>query len=220
MMEPRPNRAGAIDQGDMMKRWALAAAGLAAAALVAAAALGAMAGRGGERAAADGITVQGDWKIEIKSPNGRTVRVHRFHNEFNGPGSVARILAHQTATGRYWLTLFNSAGSNNPCGSAGQAPCFDFEPDDPNAGIGDWFGSLAVSESSGALVIRSELEATRDGQFDSVRMLLSSCSASTAPSACHPGAYSNFSFRTLGSPVVLVAGQQVITTVTYTFSPA
>ena len=51
-------------------------------------------------------------------------------------------------------------------------------------------------------------------------MLLSRCGATTAPSACHPGSYGNFSSRTLPAPITLVTGQQAIVTVTYTFSAA
>jgi hypothetical protein len=191
-------------------------------ALVAAASLGAFAG--GDRSAArtpDGIAVHGDWKIAVKNPDGRLARVHRFHNDFNGAAVVSNLLAHQAATGRYWLTLSNSTGTNNACGTTTQAACFDFEPDDPNAGLSDWFGSLNVTASAGQLVIKSEIEAQRDGAFNHVRMLLSSCGGgATTPNACHPGSYGNFSSRTLPSPITLVQGQQAIVTVTYTFSPA
>jgi hypothetical protein len=194
---------------------------LVAAALVAAASLGAFTSGGRSAAPApDGIAVHGDWKITVKNPSGRVVRVHRFHNDFNGAANVAPILAHTASTGRYWLTLSNSSGTNNPCGTAAQSPCFDFEPDDPNAGIGDWFDSLNVSATGGQLVIKSEIEAQRDGSFDTVRMLLSTCSSVTAPNACHPGVYGQFSFRTLPSPITLVNGQQALVTVTYTFSAA
>lgn len=205
----------------MTRLIAVGVAAVVAGALLTAAALGGFT-RAEHSAAmkADGIAVEGDWKVTVKSASGRVLRVHRFHNEFNGPSVVAAVLAHQASTGRYWLTLFNSSGTGNPCGSAAQAACFDFEPDDPNAGTGDWFGGLAVSTSSGQLVVRSEIEAQRDGQFDSVRMLLSSCGATTTPSACHPGGYGQFSSRVLPEPITLVRGQQAIVTVTYTFSAA
>jgi hypothetical protein len=204
-----------------MRIWLSSAVALAVAAVVAAAALGAFTDV--DRSAAgtpDGITVRGDWKIAIKSPSGRVVRVHRFHNEFNGAGTIAPILAHSAATGRYWLTLFSSATTDNPCGSAMQSACFDFEPDDPNAGTAGWFGNLAVTAPSGTLVVAGEVVATRTGQFDNVRMLLSRCAATTAPSGCQPGAYGQFSTRTLPAPITLVAGQQALVTVTYTFAAA
>lgn len=204
-----------------MKTWLAAGAVLAASvALIATAALGAF--TGGERSAAanaDGIKVHGDWKVEIKNPDGRLVRVHRFKNAFDGASNIAPILAHQSATGRYWLTLSDTGGAN-ACGSAAAASCFVFEDDDPNSGVADWFGGLTASVSSGQLVIRGEISATRSGQFNHVRMLLSRCGNTTTPATCHPGAYGTFSSRTLADPIALVTGQQAIVTVTYTFSAA
>jgi len=194
-------------------------------ALAAAAAIGAFttAERGAARSP-DGIAVHGAWKVTVKNPDGRVVRVHRFHNDFNGASTVAPILAHASATGRYWMTLSDASGAGqNVCGdpAAAAASCFLFEADDPNGAIPFWFGNLAVSTpSSTQLVVSGEIEATRSGSFNHVRMLLSRCSNTTAPSACHPGSYGNFSARTLPSPIALVTGQQAIVTVTYTFSPA
>jgi len=209
-----------------MKRLiAVGVAAVAAGALLTAAALGGFT-RSEQSAApkADGITVQGDWKVTVKSANGRVLRVHRFTNEFNGASTLAPILAHASATGRYWMTLSDASGSNqNPCGDpAGTAAsCFLFESDDPNGGVPFWFDNLAVSTpSSSQLQVTGEIEATRNGQFNHVRMLLSRCSGATAPSSCHPGSYGNFSSRTLPAPITLIAGQQAIVTVTYTFSAA
>ena len=173
---------------------------------------------------ADGIAVEGNWKVTVKSADGRVLRVHRFENEFNGASTVAPILAHASTTGRYWMTLSDASGAGqNPCGdpATGASSCFLFEPDDPNGGVPFWFDTLAVSTpSSTQLQITGEIEATRDGQFNNVRMLLSRCSSATAPSSCHPGSYGNFSSRTLPAPISLIAGQQAIVTVTYTFSAA
>jgi hypothetical protein len=195
---------------------------LGAMALLAAAALGAFSRGGSSAAGPIGVAVKGDWKVTVKNPDGRVARVYRFHNVFNGASTIAPILAHRSATGRYWLTLSDqSGGGAHPCGDVGPASCFVFEPDDPNAGIPGWFGNLDVQAASGQLVIRGEIEATRNGSFNHVRMLLSSCgSGSVAPNDCHPGVYGNFSSHTLASPVSLVTGQQAIVTVTYTFSAA
>ena len=150
--------------------------------------------------------------------------MHRFKNEFNGASTVATILAHASATGRYWMTLADTSGAGqNPCGDpAGPAgSCFLFEADDPNGSVPFWFDNLAVSTPSGSqLEITGEIEATRNGSFNHVRMLLSRCANTTAPGSCHPGSYGNFSSRTLPAPITLVTGQQAIVTVTYTFSAA
>jgi hypothetical protein len=207
-----------------MTRW-LAAVAVVAVAIAAAAAIGAFAyaDRGATRAP-DGIAVRGEWKVTVKNPDGRVVRVRRFQNAFNGASTIAPILAHASSTGRYWLTLSDQSGANQqPCGdpAASAASCFVFEADDPNGSIPFWFGNLTVTTpSSTQLVISGEIEATRNGSFNHVRMLLSRCSNATAPNVCHPGAYGNWSSHTLSSPIALVTGQQAIVTVTYTFSAA
>lgn len=198
----------------------VAAVVVAATALVTAGALGAF--TRSESSAAPGvagIAVTGDWTITVMSASGSVLRVHRFHNEFNGAATLAPILAHTQSTGRFWMTL-SDLGGTHPCGTTAAEACLVFEPDDPNGSVAGWFDTLAVSASSGQLIITGEIEATRTGEFDHVRMLLSRCAATTAPSACMPGAYGNFSTRTLDAPITLIAGQQAIVTVTYTFSPA
>lgn len=205
-----------------MKTWVAAGVSVVAAtALLAAGALGAFTHSESSAApAGDAIAIKGDWKVTVKSANGRVLRVHRFHNEFNGASNIAPILAHANSTGRYWMTL-TSTGGTPPCGTGtGAEACLIFEPDDPNGSVAGWFGNLAVSTSSGQLIITGEIEATRAGEFNHVRMLLSRCAATTAPSACTPGAYGQFSTRTLAAPITLIAGQQAIVTVTYTFSAA
>jgi len=207
-----------------MTRW-IAAVAVFAVALAAAASVGAFAraDRGASRPP-DGITVRGEWKVTVKNPDGRVVRVRRFQNAFNGASTVSGILAHASATGRYWLTLSDQSGAGqHPCGDpAGSAgSCFLFEADDPNGAIPFWFGNLAVTRPGNTSVaVSGEIEATRNGSFNHVRMLLSTCASSTATNVCHPGSYGNFSSHTLASPISLVTGQQAIVTVTYTFSPA
>ncbi len=205
-----------------MRKWVAAAVlALAATALVTAAALGAFAQADeSSEPKADGIAIEGAWKVTVKDADGSVVDVHEFHNEFNGASNIAPILAHASTAGRYWMTLSSLSG-DHACGTGATAePCFVFEPDDPNASFAGWFGNLSATVSSGQIVVTGEIEATRAGSFGHVRMLLSRCAASTPSSTCTPGAYGNFSQRTLPAPITLVAGQQAIVTVTYTFSAA
>jgi hypothetical protein len=208
-----------------MKRLiAVGVAAVAAGALLTAAALGGFARAEQSAAKADGIAIEGAWKVTVKSADGRVLRVHRFKNEFNGAATVAGILAHANSTGRYWMTLSDQTGAGqHPCGDPASAAssCFLFEADDPNGAIPFWFDSVAVTRpGSTQLQITGEIAATRNGQFNHVRMLLSTCGNTTAPNVCRPGSYGNFSSRTLPAPITLVTGQQAIVTVTYTFSAA
>jgi hypothetical protein len=169
------------------------------------------------------VMIRGDWNVTVKNGDGTVAQEHAFHNEFNGASTLAPILAHQSATGRYWLTLSDQTGAGQqPCGdpAAAAAACFVFEPDDPNASVAFWFGNLTVASASSSVSVTGTIIATRAGQFNHVRMLLSRCAATTAPNDCHPGAYGNFSARTLPAPISVVAGQQILVTVTYTFSAA
>jgi hypothetical protein len=173
---------------------------------------------------ADAIAIEGAWKVTVKSAEGRVLRVHRFKNEFNGAATVSGILAHASSTGRYWMTLSDQTGAGqHPCGdpTGPASSCFLFEADDPNGAIPFWFDTVTVTRpGSTQLQATGEIAATRSGQFNHVRMLLSTCSSVTAPNSCHPGSYGNFSARTLPAPISLVTGQQAIVTVTYTFSAA
>jgi hypothetical protein len=170
-----------------------------------------------------GVVIHGDWNVTVKNGDGTVAQEHSFHNDFNGASTIAPILAHQRATGRYWLTLSDQSGAGqNPCGdpAAAASSCFVFEADDPNGSVPFWFGNLTVTSTSGQVGVTATIIATRAGQFNHVRMLLSTCAGTATPNDCHPGSYGNFSTRTLPAPISVVAGQQILVTVTYTFSPA
>ncbi len=207
-------------------RVALSAVTVVVLALVIAFAAGVSFGRAAATAPAGpevGVMVHGDWIVTVKNGDGTVAQEHAFHNEFNGALTVAGILAHKNTTGRYWLTLSDQTGTGqNPCGDTTASSCFVFEPDDPNASVVGWFNTLSVTTTTpGAVVVTGTVIATRAGQFNHVRMLLSTCGGGTiAPNDCHPGSYGNFSARTLPAPISVIAGQQILVTVTYTFSAA
>ncbi|HUG38721.1 MAG TPA: hypothetical protein VML54_17310, partial [Candidatus Limnocylindrales bacterium] len=90
----------------------LATAGaVAVGAVAAAAALGAFSSESAA-AGAEGITVRGEWKVEIVNPDGSLASVHEFENAFNGAIGVTAILAHASSAGRYWLTLSDTGGAH------------------------------------------------------------------------------------------------------------
>jgi hypothetical protein len=174
-----------------------------------------------DAAATVGVVVRGDWAVTVKNSDGTVARQEFFHNEFDGAYIVSNVFAHSLTPGRYRLEIDDST-LNSPCVD-GFAPCFDFESDDPNAGTAaNNFGNLtATATAANDLVITGSFIAQRNGEFDGVRMRSSSCSATIAPSACQPkGPYISWSDRKLSAPIAAVAGQQILITVTYTFSPA
>ena len=174
-----------------------------------------------------GITVTGDWLVTVKNSDGTVAKEERFHNAFTGQGIVARTFAHSATPGRFWLLVADNAGTNNPCQitsgtSTFQVACDDFEADDANAGAAaNFFGNLtATASTADELVVQGNITAQRNGQFDRVIIRTSSCGAATAPTACHPNGYVSWSDRTLTTPITVVTGQQILITVTYTFSSA
>ena len=77
----------------MRRLIAVGVAAVVAGALLTAAALGGFARAEQSAAKADGIAIEGAWKVTVKSADGRVLRVHRFKNEFNGAATVAAPLA-------------------------------------------------------------------------------------------------------------------------------
>jgi len=214
-----------------MKRTGLVAAVLAAALLVAAAVvLGAFAGRSTDRAASSsardpnavGIKVHGQWKLQVRQPNGRVVRTYRFHNDLYpafGAGRIAQMLLGSSSPGSWQIYLFGPPASM-PCEQFGSpSGCSIVKPG--WGGVGATFDNLVQSPISGGLRLRGTAIADRDGQISNVWTYLSGCSASVAPSACDASNTSSTTVvtsRTLPTAVNLGAGQQVLVTVDLTFS--
>jgi hypothetical protein len=222
-----------------MKRgtWALVAAlavGIAVAAAVAVAS-----GGGGDRAAAkpkpaqhgspsakvERVKVEGHWKIEVRNPDGRLVTVRRFHNDpTNANSAIATILARAYTPSYWWITLGSNTGAGPACLSSG-TPVFcrliDANDLGAFAASPNSFKTLTTSNSGvqTSITLTGSMNAQRDGDVNTVATNLSVCSNTVAPStACGTSSFWPFTQRTLGSPISLVTGQQLLVTVTLTFT--
>src|SRR5947207_2467558 len=75
-----------------------------------------------------GLKVHGEWRIEVRQPDGRLVRSLEYHNDLTAVGKsvLANVLA-KTYTPGYWtVELF---GAPDPCVSSGlPVPCDLTEP--------------------------------------------------------------------------------------------
>jgi hypothetical protein len=192
---------------------------LAAAAV--AAALGAFnsstSSAGAAPAKTDAIKLHGAWTIEIRD-QGRTVRKVRFHNDLNSAGakSLVSFLARQNSVGQWMIGL-----TPQLCGTtAAPEYCWIDE------GLG---GTVAQTHTvvlstptsgpdSGKLVLTATMNAGIDNSITNVNTALNQCPATSAPATPCTGQGFGFSGRTLPTPIPVVAGQQVLITVKFSFS--
>jgi hypothetical protein len=107
------------------------------------------------------------------------------------------------------------------CGSDGSSFCWI---DEGIPGTVASTHSLVVSTptsgaDAGKLVLKATLTPTKDASITQVSTSTVECPATTAPATpCHDNGFGGFSQRTLPAPIPVVAGQQVLLTVKYTFS--
>jgi hypothetical protein len=164
----------------------------------------------------DAIKVHGAWTIEIRD-RGRTVRTAQFHNELTTKGAEAlvSILARQSSVGQWMIGL-----TPQLCGTAtAQQYCWI----DESGGTVAQTHTVVVStpdtgDDAGKLVLKATLVATIDNSINVVQTSVIQCPPSTAPATPCDGSGFLFSRRDLAAPIPVVAGQQVLITVKYSFS--
>src|SRR6266576_1509902 len=94
-----------------------------------------------------GLKVHGEWRIEVRQPDGRLVRSLEFHNDLTyiGKSVLANVLA-KTYTPGYWIVeLF---GSPDPCVSGGYPAACDITEPQGNGASGRVSKNLVVSTLS------------------------------------------------------------------------
>lgn len=172
----------------------------------------------------DRVGVHAAWHIEVRNPDGRTVAVRRFHNDLTfGQGILSSIMRGSQTFGWWEVALI---GASQACSSAGNpAPCV-IVPTGREAGItlnhGHTFGGLTTSSLSGGLELSTQAFADRAGAIDTVRTAVFMCPSSVAHDNCDDTTWqqgTSFSGRSI-TPLNLVAGQQILTTVDITFATA
>lgn len=212
----------------MKLRWLFAVALVAAAA--AAAAAFALATHSTQSAAkapgstADGIKVEGHWKITVKNPDGRVVLVRRFHNDpTNAAQAIATILTRFYTPG-YWFVQLSSTANDPACVESGNPnTCTLTDPSDTGSfsSNASTFKTLTTSATccQSTIVLNGSMTAQRAGVVDQVSTNLGVCTRTIAPStACGLSSFWPFTNRVLGAPITLVTGQQLLVTVTLSFS--
>lgn len=214
----------------MRRKWLAVAAAVAlvavAAAAVAYATSRTASTSAGPGRSVEGIKVEGHWKLVVKNPDGRIVSVRRFHNDpTNAASAIATILARAYTPSYWWVTLNSTTSSPGPaCLSSGTPVlCRLIDTNDNGAFTSspNSFKTLTTSSSGvqTSITLSGSMTAQRDGEVNQVSTNLSVCDRTVAPAtACGTSSFWPFTGRIISTPVSLVTGQQLLVTVTLTFT--
>lgn len=180
---------------------------LLAVVLGAAAVAGAAEPRGGP---SEGISVHGEWTIEIRNPDGSLASRHEFKNALvdEGKGFLARLLGQTTTTwGGNWIVEVGEAtadGLGGPCGPSvtppAGVPCMMIEHNTP---------PLTVVHSGGTVRLSGTVTAAKDAP---------QLARFATSLRWFGGAQADFTEKRLPAPVPVVAGQILTVTVVFSFS--
>jgi hypothetical protein len=170
----------------------------------------------------ESIGVSGHWVIEIRDPDDTLVTRTEFHNEFNGQITLTNIVTSGNAPGPF--SIFMDCNSNCCPGVGGggflqQCRITESRSPAPSPPV---FKNLTVTRNGGSFELRGFAVAASTSAIIGVETRLHVCSASTAPASCNPtqGAGNALTTTALPSPIPVVAGQQILLTVTIGFANA
>jgi hypothetical protein len=169
----------------------------------------------------EGIKVHGHWVIEVRNPDGKLVTKREFENALESGSVLSEILTHTYTTGPWIVSL---GGPGDTLGGTSTSPCAPnaclvVEPslDFPNA-----FKTLAVTLSSGSIVLSGNLTAPSAAAIGGVSTGISVCHPDISPVACTTSPSPEFMSQPLTqttiSPITVAQGQVVQVTVTISFS--
>lgn len=180
----------------------------------------------------EGIKVHGHWTIEVREPDGTLASRTEFENAFAGALALNDFLLRNFTVGGWDITVFADVGiCTNSTGSL-VATC-DIVPSGDAFATSvstQVFKNLTAQVGSGAnagkLVLSGNITASGNGNVTGVATTVGRCVASTTtPSACttsgrDTGQFFTFStgVGTVPTPKAVVAGQQVLFTVVFSFS--
>lgn len=173
----------------------------------------------------EALKVHGHWTIEVRNPDS-TVADHReFENALvigEGDGLLAFSLVRALTIGGWQVQVTGLTLQICQDGSANPTDCFIVESTDAQAAGNGIFKNLsATSPSAGTVRLSGNVIAQRDGQIDRVASINLYCPPSTLPNNCLGSGLATpttFTSTDLGSPVSVLAGQQVLVNVTFSFS--
>ena len=175
-------------------------------------------------ALAEGIQVHGDWVIEVRNPDGSVAERREFQNALSlgGVFLLTGSLARTESPGVWGVGVRSNDASESPCMTPDPVSlCLIREPISSSLSSypATHFPTLTVSAdpSGQVLVLQGNFDAPNDGIIRRVQTF----DCTNSPVNVDPGACNNIRLiteTTLGTPVNVIAGQQVLVTVTISFS--
>jgi hypothetical protein len=148
-----------------------------------------------------GIEVHGHWTITLRDQDGRVTREYQVENALTSDGArlLAGALGPNSLVRGIWLVQLDAA--NSPC----LGGCRLAEPGLPGGVL------LLVDANVDTVKLSGRVVATQNGDITGV---------STHQGCCGPASFNftQFSGRTLASPIPVVAGQTMDVTVVFSFS--
>lgn len=169
--------------------------------------------------AQEGVTIHGDWTIEIRNPDGSASSRHEFKNALVknwGDPLLARVLAGSMSISFWRIELFAN-GAVSPCNPSNStltvdSACFLVPSNYPASG-NNFFKNLTVTENAAALELTGVATASVAGQIDVVQT-----GVIVAPPLS--GGINSFSVtsRTLQAPIPVAKGQIIQVKVVISFS--
>lgn len=170
----------------------------------------------------EGITVHGHWKIEVRDPDGTVAEIREFENALMSGGalSLARVLG-RVAIVNNWRVVLRDSGADSPCLDGGQPSlCVIWEASGTDSEFQFYNLTSTVppigDPDENLLILSGTATAARDGQILIVSTELTTpCGSGVAPEC---GVTRTMTQTTLGSPVVVQAGQSILATVQISFS--
>jgi hypothetical protein len=175
-----------------------------------------------------GISVHGDWTIDVLEDDGRLVSHREFENDLTVYGSrtMAEFLAGDTTPGTWWIIL-DAAGNDPPCLSSPisdiAVDCRIFEAESGETGAPVFLRNflnlnVSVTEPDESIVrLSGFIVAGKNGTISDVRTGVGACSPADPPADCTSPTGSSFTLASISGLAVLT-NQHVAVTVDLSFS--
>jgi len=144
----------------------------------------------------EGVTIHGDWVIEVQNPDGTLAEHREFSNAFMGPGKkiISDLLLSQKVAGRWSVHIKGTLpdGSNAPCGpgsGVGNGETCDIRQawDDDSKNPSGIYGPLSVSTvgyPDHGVKLAGSVVATRISVITHIRTYLGMCPSNIPADAC------------------------------------
>lgn len=168
----------------------------------------------------EGITVHGEWTIEVYDADGTLAESVEFSNALDSIGAehLALLLSGQLVAGEWHVEIGNYAPGSHPCtdGAGSGDTCratqvWDFQP--------NFFPTLVVDSSvAGQLTLDGSVVVENDTSITAVETRLATCTVGTNDCLNTGYAPASFSGTLLDTPVPVSSGQTVQVEVVISFS--